>query len=163
MKKFLKVAAIAGVLATSTGVSSSFVQPAPTVQAASKKVKVGAITYTIKKKEVRRSSKKGKKILVLHVNVKNNTKHKVSFSKFSNYTGFNAYQKVNGHWKTLTTAMTNSSSLIKKMGKLQHDLKPHKTIKNGVIMWTLENKSKVKVEFQTKYNHVVARRYYKVK
>lgn len=162
MKRFLKVIAIASALVVAVGAFCSFAQPA-SVQAASKKVKVGAVTYTIKKKEVRKSSKKEKKILVLHVNVKNNTKHKVSFSKFSNYTGFNAYQKVNGKWKTLTTAMTNSSSLIKKMGKLQHDLKPHKTIKNGVIMWTLENKSKVKVEFQTSYNHVVARKYYKVK
>ena len=163
MNKLVKLVVAAGMLT----IPVAFARPAnpvSVVQAASKKtVKVDAITYTIKKKEIRKSSKKGKKILVLHVNVKNNTGHKVSFDKFSNYTGVNAYQKVNGNWKQLTTAITNSPSLIKKMGNLQHDLKPHKVIKDGVIMWTLENKSKVKVEFQTSFNHIVARRYYSVK
>ncbi|ADX70272.1 DUF5067 domain-containing protein [Lactobacillus helveticus] len=150
-------------LTASVGTVAPVVDQPQTVQAASKTVKSGSLTFHIKKKQVRKSSLKGKKILVLWVDVTNHGKKTVKSDMLMNYSGVNAYQKVHGKWQELTTGATNSSSLIKGLGKMEHNLKPHKTIKNGVIMFTLENRSKVKVEFQKGYNQITARRYFKVK
>lgn len=160
MKKLLKVGAVALALTVSVGAAAPVVSQPQTVQAASRTVKSGSLTFHIKKKQIRKSSLKGKRIIVLWVNVTNHGKRTVKSDMLMNYSGVNAYQKVHGQWRTLTTGATNSSSLIRALGRMEHNLKPHKTIKNGVIMFTLENKSKVKVEFQKGYNQITARRYF---
>lgn len=163
MKKLIKVGAVALALTASVGVAAPIVSQPETVQAASRTVKSGSLTFHIKKKQIRKASLKGKKIIVLWVDVTNHGNKTVKSDMMMNYSGVNGYQKVNGQWKSLTTGATNSSSLIKALGKMEHNLEPHKTIKNGVIMFTLENKSKVKVEFQKGYNNITARRYFNVR
>lgn len=163
MKKFIKVGAVALALTASVGTVAPIVSQPKVVQATSKTVKSGSLSFHIKKKQVLKSSLKGKKILALWVNVTNHGQKTVKSDMLMNYTGVNAYQKVNGKWKQLTTGATNSSALIKGLGKMEHNLKPHKSIKNGVIMFTLENHGRIKVEFQTGYNQITARRYFNVK
>lgn len=100
-----------------------------TVQAASKTVKSGSLTFHIKKKQIRKSSLKGKKIFVLWVDVTNHGKKAVKSDMLMNYSGVNAYQKVHGKWQELTTGATNSSSLIKGLGKMEHNLKHTRLLK----------------------------------
>lgn len=55
---------------------------------------------------------------MLWVDVTNHGKKTVKSDMLMNYSGVNAYQKVHGKWQELTTGATNSSALIKGLGKM---------------------------------------------
>ena len=66
---------------------------------------------------------------MLWVNVTNHGKRTVKSDMLMNYSVVNAYQKVHGKWQELTTGTTNSSSLIKGLGKMEHNLKHTRLLK----------------------------------